>query len=293
MNLRICLVCLLFFSIILKSAAQNEFNYFGAVVLSDSLSITYKLSFTENNGKIKGYSVTDLGGDHETQSNIFGEYLKDKNELNFRETGIVYTKSPVSQQDFCFVHATVKNFNLDKSKNIKTNFVGLFSDNTQCIDGKIFLNTQESVEKRIQKVSKKISNSKMVPDSIKAKMSSLKLMDAGKLNVLRKNEVLSVFSKANTITLTVFDGGKEDGDKISVFVNGEVVLNNYEAKNEKRKIKIELKAQKTSVKIKANNEGQIAPNTVIVQIEDGVNTIKATSNLKLNETTQIDFLKNK
>ena len=43
--------------------------------------------------------------------------------------------------------------------------------------------------------------------------------------------------------------------------------------------------------IKAENEGRIAPNTVVVEIEDASNTIKALSNLKVGEKTQIDFLR--
>jgi len=39
------------------------------------------------------------------------------------------------------------------------------------------------------------------------------------------------------------------------------------------------------------NEGTIQPNTIIVELYDNKNSIRALSNLKVGETTQIDILK--
>lgn len=287
---------LLFFLIFITvdicfSQSQNEF--FGAVILNDSISITYKINILEKNGNVKGYSVTDLGGEHETRSNIFGEYDKVNKELSFRETGIVYTKSLVSQDDFCFMNVTIKNFTFDRTKNITTNFFGLFSDNTECIHGKLILRSIEKVEARLNKVSKKINKSKKIADSIKSKINPLKMMDSLNMNILRKNQTLSVFSKSKKIKLTVYDGGKEDGDKISISSNGKLLINNFEVKNNKNVFFINLIEDKTSILIKANNEGNISPNTVVVEFDDGKNDIKALSNLKIGETTQIDIIKAK
>jgi hypothetical protein len=273
------------------SYAQQHYEFFGGIMLNDSISISYKLVFFENKGEIKGYSLTDLGGENETRSNIFGEYNKNSEELNFREIGIIYTKSPVSQQDFCFINATVRGFDLNKSNTFKTKFVGLFSDNTQCINGQIFMNSSEKVEKRLEKVTKQINKTNRISDSIKQRINPIKMMDSLNMNILKKNQTLSVFSKSKKVSITIYDGGKEDGDKITIYANKKVVLNNYEANKEKRIISLNLIDDKTSIVIKAENEGKIAPNTVIVEIEDGKNNIKALSNLKQGETTQIDFLK--
>lgn len=273
------------------SWSQNAYEYMGLVMLNDSTSITYKISITEKNGSVKGYSLTDLGGEHETRSNILGEYDHVNNELNFRETSIIYTKSPVTQDDFCFIITTFKKFSFEKAKKIKANFVGLFSDNTRCIDGQLFLNSVEKIEARMDKMVTKINKSNKIADSTKQKMNALRLMDSLNLNILKKDQTLSVFSKSKKVSISIYDGGKEDGDKITIYANKKVVLNNYEANKEKRIISLNLFDDKTSIVIKAENEGKIAPNTVIVEIEDGKNNIKALSNLKQGETTQIDFLK--
>ena len=100
--LRIYLSFFVSFFFFLVSFSQNKHEYVGGVKLSDTILISYKIKFTESDGEVKGYSITDIGGEHETKSNIFGEYDVDNKVLSFRETGIVYTKSTVSQNDFCF-----------------------------------------------------------------------------------------------------------------------------------------------------------------------------------------------
>ena len=128
-------------------------------------------------------------------------------------------------------------------------------------------------------------------DSLKQKLNEVNLMDNFKMNILKKDQTLSVFTNSKTIKINIYDGGKEDGDKITILVNNKIVLNTYEANKLKKFIDINLENRKTSIVIKANNEGDISPNTVVVEIDDGMNLIKALSNLKKNETTQIDFLK--
>lgn len=287
------LFILFFFSFASLSLSQERYEYVGGVKLNDTVIISYRVNFLVNNEDVKGYSITDIGGVHETRSNIFGEYDKTKKELNFRETGIVYTKSTISQNDFCFLNATVKNFVFGKTKNIKTNFIGLFSDNTKCIDGEVLLNAYERMEKRLAKVSDKIKKSKRVPDSLKQKLNLRKMMDSLNMNILRKDEVLSLFTKSDKVIFEIYDGGKEDGDRISVFVNDKEILSNYKANKEKKYFTVDVINDKTSVRIKAMNEGDIAPNTVVVRIKDKSNSIKALSNLKENDETQIDILKTK
>jgi hypothetical protein len=52
--------------------SQGTYEYFGAIKLNDSSLISYKIIVTENNGLVSGYSLTDLGGAHETKSYLTG-----------------------------------------------------------------------------------------------------------------------------------------------------------------------------------------------------------------------------
>ncbi|GAA4304391.1 hypothetical protein [Aestuariibaculum suncheonense] len=288
---RKCLVVFLFFFTAIFSNAQQSYEYIGFVRINDTVNISYKIALTEHMGKVKGYSLTGMGGEHETRSIIRGEYYEDKKELNFRETGIVYTKSPITQDDFCFINTTIRDFTFKKSDKIKADFIGLFSDNTKCVNGELMLSPLEKMEAKFDKVIKKINNSKKVSDSIKEKLSSMKMMDSLNMNILRKDQTLSVFSKSKSVSLIIYDGGKEDGDKINIKVNDKSLLTHFEATNTQKVINLDLIDGKTSIVINAVNEGSIAPNTVIVELKDGDNSIKAMSNLKKGEKTQIDFLK--
>ena len=95
---RFLFLLLVLFTIPVNS--QNFQEYLGILKLNDSSLISYQLNLTEIDGIISGFSVTDLGGNHETKSNITGSYNKDLDLLSFREVGIIYTKSTISDYDF-------------------------------------------------------------------------------------------------------------------------------------------------------------------------------------------------
>lgn len=287
---KIFTLILLLFSYSLVS--QEDYKYFGAIKLNDSSLITYKVILKEKDGKITGYSVTDLGGEHETRSNVFGEYNEDEREMSFRETGIVYTKSEVTTYDFCFVNTTFKNFKLGKTKNIKAPFLGLFSDNTECISGELLLTEEEKINKRIEKVAKYIEKSKKISDSVKEKIDPVKMMEQRNNNILKKGQVLNVFSSNSEITLYLYDSGEVDNDKISLKVNSKIILEEFTAEKEKKEITIPLETLVTSIEIKALNEGDLGKNTVRVLIKDSDNqTIRVLTSLNLNDVATVKIHK--
>ena len=286
------LLILLFFNNFLGNA-QDSGEYVGAIKLNDSSIITYKINLNFNGSKVEGFSITDFGGEHETQSNLVGFYDQSKHKLSFNERGIIYTKSPVTQNDFCFIYFQPIDFKVGKTSYLKGEFKGLFSDGEECISGEIYLNSVENVNKKMAKVSKKINNSNRVPDSVKVKFNNLNLMDKINVNVLKADRTLSVFTKSKAINLELYDGGQEDGDVISISVNGNTVLDNFTVSSQRKILSIELKNDKTSIVLTAKNVGTISTNTAVIEIEDEENNIRALTNLKIGETTQIDILKKK
>ena len=75
------------------SQAQ-QIEYVGLLALQDSTFITYKVELTQENGKLKGFSYTDLNGPHESKNTLVGRFNDKENSIEFREVNIVYTKSP-------------------------------------------------------------------------------------------------------------------------------------------------------------------------------------------------------
>ena len=118
-------------------------------------------------------------------------------------------------------------------------------------------------------------------------------MDKVNTNILKASKTLSVFTKSNTINLELYDGGQEDGDVISIKVNDKLVLNNFTVTSQKKILTIDLLNDKTSIVLIAKNVGTISTNTAVIEINDTEHNIKALTNLKVGETTQIDILKKK
>lgn len=271
--------------------AQNSQEYLGIIKLNDSSLISYRLNLLENNGIVSGYSITDIGGNHETKSNITGTYNKKTNLISFKEVGIIYTKSEISDYDFCYIHFSGKLHNINAYNNINGSFKGLYNDSSTCIDGEIILKSVEKIEKRVVKADKIIQKSRKINDSIKSEINISKLLDTLKMNVLKANQNLSMFSTSEKLTLKIYDAGKVDGDRISIYVNNSLLLKNYEVTKKTKELTIPLNSKKTVLKITALNVGSISPNTAKIEIIDSKNNINTLTSLKEGEETLITAIK--
>ena len=282
---------LFLFCISFNLLAQDDYSYVGAIKLNDSSLISYRLDFIEKDGLITGYSTTDIGRAHETKSYISGFFDDEANSLNFYESGILYTKSKITQDDFCFVHFDGRLRNMNENQRIEGEFQGLYSDGKECIKGEIALSNFKKVLKRTRKMDRKIDRSVFVSKEKKEKINLVKLMDSLSLNIIKKDEVLSVFSSSETVQLTLFDAGQEDGDVVTILVNGRIILKDYEVTIKKETLSVALDSPKTVLKVIAVNNGSIGGNTVKIDISDGINTIETLTNLQAKETASFSILR--
>ncbi|MDX1829102.1 MAG: hypothetical protein R3342_06095 [Lutibacter sp.] len=271
--------------------AQNKQEYLGVIKLNDTSLISYNLNIIENNGKISGFSITDIGGNNETKSNISGNYNTKTNHLIFKEVGIIYTKSKVSDYDFCYINFDGKVTNINSRNNISGKFKGEFNDGSTCIDGEIALKSIQKIEKKAKKVDNIIQKYKKIDKKVKSKISVLKTLDSLKMNVLKASENLSMFTTSDSLKFKIYDAGKVDGDKITIFNNDTVLLKNFTVSKKIKELIIPLKSKKTTITIKALNIGTISPNTAKVEIIDGTNTVNTLTSLKKGEKTSITILK--
>lgn len=270
---------------------QNEQEYLGVIKLNDSSFISYRLNLLENNNIISGYSVTDIGGNHETKSNITGTYSTKTNMLTFKEVGIVYTKSEISDYDFCYIHFKGKVNNVDSYKNIEGEFSGFYNDGSTCINGEIKLRNIKKIERKAEKIDKLIQNSKQLNSKIKSSINVTQTLDSLKMNILKPNQNLSMFSTATEIKLNIYDAGKVDGDKINIYVNDTIFLRNYIVSKKTKRLIIPLISKSTIIMVMALNNGSISPNTAKIEIFDQVNNINTLTHLKKGEKTSITIIK--
>nr|WP_315151617.1 hypothetical protein [uncultured Flavobacterium sp.] len=284
---------ILFFLINPHLIFSQEYEFTGLLKLNKTTIISYHLSFTERNGKISGNSITDLGGDNETKNKVEGFYNKKTNEFSFTEKNIIYSKSKIVTNDFCYLSYTSKLKLTESQKKISGKFKSYFKDGKSCLNGQIDLVEFKKAKKRIHKMNSKIQNSKLVPKEKKDSINLDKMLDELTLNKITKDQVTSVYWDTDELQLEIWDANQEDGDEISITVNDRAILKNYKTLNTKKHLLIKLDTAITNLKITANSVGRVAPNTAKISIKNSEKSIDLISNLEKNETTTIQIIKDK
>jgi hypothetical protein len=283
----------LLFNSFLFSQSNNEYEFMGGLKLNgkDDQVISYKIVFSEKEGVISGYSITDLGGDYETKNVISGKYSSKTNSFQFREESIIYTKSKIKKESFCYVNYSGK-LNL-KSNNPKINddFIGLYQNKSKCVNGIIQLVGTKSIYKLMNKVNNRIQKSKKIDAQTKEKVNPIKLLDSVNSNVLKSKQNLQMFTKDDKVTFEVHDAGVEDGDMINIYVDGKLFLENYVVMNKPKSFEIPIKNDSVIIEIEAVNEGEAPPNTSDILIKDSTNELKTITKLNKNNKTAIEIVK--
>jgi hypothetical protein len=273
-------------------AQRQPYEYLGVIKLSDSAFISYRIVFNEADGNITGYSLTDLGGPHETKSYISGYFDEQADQLDFYESSILYTKSPITQNDFCFVHFSGELKKLNERQRIQGSFKGLFSDGQQCIDGEIDLMNLSRILKRAEKIDRKIDRAVVIPKEQREKVNLVRELDSLTTNVIRKDERVNVFAKCNSVRFTYYDAGREDGDRISLYVNGNPLLRDQLVSAGQKMIEIPLSGKQTLVRIVAESTGSEGANTVKLDLRCNDELIETLTNLQAGEQAEFNFIVN-
>jgi len=271
------------------STAQ-QIEYVGLLALQDSTFIPYKIELTQENGKLKGFSYTDLNGPHESKNTLVGRYDEKENKIEFREVDIVYTKSPINELDFCYVYFAGKLRNLNGSAKIDGDFKSFYDDLQPCINGKIALQSVEKTERKMDKILSRVEKSKKVADSIKQRIANSKFINNSDRQGFKGGEILNVFWKSKIAYLEIWDPGTVDGDAMSIVLNGKVIKESYAPKKAKTKIPLFFDKEINKLTLKALSEGTEPPNTAQIRITDGNGKeISMLSSFKVGEKVDVVF----
>jgi len=80
----------------------------------------------------------------------------------------------------------------------------------------------------------------------------------------------SVEVSSSSLDIYVWDDEREDGDTISLYLNGEWILSNYMITGEKKRLTARLASDKPNyLVLYAHNLGKLPPNTAVVSFHDG------------------------
>ena len=92
--------------------------------------------------------------------------------------------------------------------------------------------------------------------------------------------------------IDVWDHQKEDGDRISLYLNDVLILDNHLLKREKKKVKLKLLEQEENqLRLFALNLGEVPPHTASIRIvqNDKTHHVILKSDLKVCGTIEINY----
>ena len=263
--------------------SQNTFSYLGSLLLSNNTPISFSLELIEENGVVNGYSLTNIGLEDETKSEISGLYFKSDKSFQLHETQILSTKSEAALNTFCYINMTLSFKGKFRSKRLEGTFIGNFLDSIECARGRIILIEKKKTEKRIAKIKKKIK--KQIE---KEKLDSTQILQT---QILKDGDNFTINWKSNKLKLYIWDANKEDGDKIQLKINGNIILNDYETKHKRKRVKYKLQEGENIIEITALNLGGSPPNTSRIELVDSKIKYPIISQLEIGKTAIIKIIK--
>jgi len=277
----ILLLIIAFISI--NSYSQNTFSYLGTLILSNNSPISFSMELQEENGIVNGYSITNINTPDETKSEISGLYFKKDKSFQLQEIQILQTKSEAALNTFCYISMNLSIKGKFGSKRLEGAFTGNFLDSIECASGKIMLMEKTKLEKKIEKIKKKVET------KYNEKYQDTSLVKS--TEILKDGDDFTINWEGNKLRLFIWDANMEDGDKIQLTINGNIILDNFETINKRKKIKYKLVDGKNIIEIKATNLGTSPPNTSRIELVDSKTKYPIITQLELGKIAVIKIIK--
>ena len=168
-------------------------------------------------------------------------------------------------------------------KRLEGSFTGNFHDGSECAKGKIIMIEEKKINKKLQKLKKKITRKNK-------NISQNDINPIKKTIILKDGDDFTIKWESNKLILSIWDENKEDGDKIQVKINNSIILDKFETKNNRKKIKSKLKNGENIIEIRAVN---IVYHHLILVIElvDNKKIYQIKTELKLKKSVIIKIIK--
>ena len=264
----------------------KKYNYTGILQLKNNQPISFSLELTEKDGNVFGYSITNQNTEDETKSEVQGLYFKKDKTFQLQETQIITTKSEAPLNSFCYIRMNLVLKRMLNQKRLEGNFTGNFLDSSKCAEGKIMLIEKSFIDRKINKIEKKIEKYKEQEIVNHEDTSSIV-----KTQIIKDGDDFKINWVSKFLILKVWDSNQEDGDKINLSVNGNLILDNYETKNKPKKIRYKLLKGKNIINIRATSIGKSSPNTSRVELIDRKKKYPILTQLELNKSAIIKIIK--
>ena len=262
----------------LKSVSGNDnfkFSYSGTIVV-DNKPLSFSIYFNKKKGKVEGYSLTNIGNQNETKSKISGIYFKSDKSYQLIESAIIETKSKIDTNNFCFIKMQLFEKGKLGNKRLEGNFSASLKNDSVCTKGKVFLMPKKKIDKKLKKIDKKISKNLPFRNE--------------RTTILKNGDEHLLYCKNQIIKIEISDADLEDGDKIELKINDNVILDNYITTKKIKRITYKIVKEETNIYVKSISDGESPPNTSVVKIIDGENVNPIIAEMQKDQTVKIKLV---
>ena len=282
----------LFLFYTLPAIAQQPTAYIlkGYLGVAGGESFTYRLEFKDSAGFINGYSYTYMWEKNEIKATIAGTIDRDKKTIAFRETGIVYNHGFESNTTICLLDA-VLTYHMDGiSMVLDGSFKSSDAGNVYCGRGSLSFTGNTVIDGLFAKRELANTNTaKPTPHlpSKPAKQTPMRIVydtTRNKTVIAPPVAVISVSTpkkittgteavyewNTDLINLSIWDGGRMDGDVVTILFDDQVIAKRYPLVTEQKNFSFPLTDKNMhTITIIANHEGSELPNTADIMLMDG------------------------
>lgn len=256
----------------------------GFMAVTSGETFTYRLELEESaGGKLQGFAYTYVKEGKDVKASIEGRIDRAKKTVAFRETGIVSNNGFESKAVLCLVDATLK-FTPDESGG--QTLSGPITSNTAssalCGKGSIVFTDAAMINEVFKPVALAAAPAQTepvaAPDEAKPKQPVRIVYDTARKAAApatpKQDEVTigktqTYQFSSDTVVIEVWDGGKLDGDMITLLFNDRPVLTRYTLTAGKKQLKLALQKGRNTLIIIADNEGNEPPTTADLILHDG------------------------
>lgn len=266
-------------------AQKNEYTLTGYMGVQGGESFHYEMKLKDSVGNIlTGYANTYARPENNVRAYIIAEIDRLGKTIHIRESMIVENNNFVSEYIICLVEANLTFSTTEKT--LAGPLITMTAGNgANCSKGSITFSYMNEINALFNPVAKTATPVvaatvpkatppkpvKVVYDTVKTKpviTTQAPVVPAQVIITEGKDKTYNW--NTDEVVLAIWDGNTEDGDKVTISYNGNIVLKEYVLTKKQKEIKLPIGGNELNIiSIQAINEGGEPPNTANITIKDG------------------------
>ncbi len=265
---RLLVLCIALFFAVPVWGQEAGYTLDGKMLFNTGEHIRYRLVFKAVQGKISGYTLSWLEpGKAPGKAFLTGRINKKRHTITFKETSM----DNYLDSNMCFLNATMVYQRSGNKFIIGGSFKGTDKNGAACGEGMLsFTHSAEGDTVLGVQSGKQSERAEGVQSNIQSEKEGESAEGSKEESVrITAGDEPRLSWTTDTCIMFVWDYGAEDGDAVTIELNGVTVLNDFVLTHEMKQLSLPLKKGTNKVTITAVNEGSSPPNTARLQLIDG------------------------